>query len=355
MSETNTDPLQAYHELAAKLEANTEDWDTRKELAHLLYNLGRTKEAADLVWEAPEIPCIDMELGFAAKVLGKGRPALAIRLLDEVQRINQGKAAQSLGLANALLHHGMVMQAARFYGAAIEIDPEIVNPDMEHFLLWIDDTEKLWGDFKEELPNLEDLPWIRRDAEQAEHLKKSMKGHTTPISIPGLKRALAEEVVHGMYVQSDHPGDEVSPPPAVTIPMDRVDPEHVIINNELGAGRPMTPEEARLAEGPVGASTGVGLPEVPKQALPSAPMQPPPGTNIIPGAPEQAPPPPANPSAFPPAAAGPSPVQTVPLSHAPGASAPTETPAPAPTVQLQQPARTQVMADGKLRIKKRPR
>ncbi|NNC87111.1 MAG: hypothetical protein HKN82_01485, partial [Akkermansiaceae bacterium] len=280
MNEDNTDPLETKNALEARLAADAGDWDARKSLAHLLYNEGRTVEAADLVWEAPEIPAVDLELGFAVKVLGKGRPSLAIRLLNEIQRLNHGKTAQNLGLANALLHHGMVMQAARFYGAAIELDPEIVNADMEHFLLWIDDTEKLWGDFKEELPKLEELPWIRRDAEQAEVLKKSMQGHTTPISIPGLKRALAEEAVHGMYVQSEYRGDEVTPPPAVTIPMDRVDPAHVIIDNERGAGQPVTAEEARAAEGAVSEATGVALPQVATQA--PAPIVPPDGGTVRP-------------------------------------------------------------------------
>jgi hypothetical protein len=331
MSDNDTHPLQTQEELSAKLEADAGDWETRKELAHLLYNQGRTKEAADLIWEAPEIPGIDLELGFAAKVLGKGRPARAIRLLNEIQRLNQGKAAQNLGLANALLHHGMVMQAARFYGAAIELDPEIANPDIEHFLLWIDDTEKLWGTFTEELPKLEDLPWLKRDAIQADYLMKSMKGHTTPISIPGLKRALAEQVVHAMYVQSDHPGDEVSPPPAVTIPIDRVDPEHIVFDNKLGAGRPMTAEEARAAAGPVSESTGVALPPIQRQITPPAPMVPPPGCNVI--STEPAPAQPANPKT------GDAPLR-------PDAAVPA---APLPTIQLQRPGNTQLLPDGKIR------
>ncbi|MDA1005283.1 MAG: hypothetical protein O3A87_02205 [Verrucomicrobia bacterium] len=347
MSANNTDPLETYEELTAKLDADPGDWDTRKDLAHLLYNENRTKEAADLVWGAPEIPGIDLELGFAVKVLGKGRPSLAIRLLNEIQRLNQGKTAQNLGLANALLHHGMVMQAARFYGAAIELDPEIVNPDMEHFLLWIDDTEKLWGNFKEVRPTLEDLPWIKRDAEQAEFLKKSMKGHTTPISIPGLKRALAEEALHGMYIQSDHLGDEVSPPPAVTIPIDRVNPEHIIIDNERGAGRPMTAEEIRADAGSVSETTGVALPKIAQQITPPAPMLQPAASTVRSA---QSAPVPLAVQAAQSAGAVPPPVRTVPLATPPPASGP---PAPAPTVQIQQPGKTQLLADGKLRLPRR--
>ena len=375
MSDTKTAP-RSKDELTAQLATEPGNWETRKELTHLLYNEGRTKEAADLVWEAPEIPSIDLELGFAVKVLGKGRPSLAIRLLNEIQRLNHGKAAQNLGLANALLHHGMVMQAARFYGAAIELDPEVVNPDMEHFLLWVDDREKLWGPFGEELPKLEELPWIKRDAAQADALKQSMKGHTTPISIPGLKRALAEEPLHEMYVQSEHRGDEVSPPPAVTIPMDRVNPKDVLIDNELGAGRPMTAEEVRAAEGPVSESMGVGLPQTPQQQAvapvpltrpdapkPKTPPPPPPAQPVAPAAaavPVAAPvpPPPPAPEApvaqpappAPPAATVPAAPMTVPLAGGQRAKAAA---APSPTIPLRQPANTQVLPDGKIRLPKR--
>ncbi len=273
--------LQKRESLEDKLEANPNDWEVRKELAHLLYNQGHTKEAANLVWRAPEIPSVDLEIAFAAKVLGKGKPAKAIRLLTEVQRLNQGKAVQNLGLANALLHHGMVMQAARFYGAAIELDPDLVSPDIEHFLLWIDDTEKMWGDFDEELPKLEELPWIKRSAEDAEKLKKSLDGHTTPISIPGLQRAAAEEAMHSVYVQSEQLKASVTPPPAVTIPMDRVKPEHVVIDNERGAGQPMGAKEIADARGPVSSSTGASLPQGPNspQVTPS-PLVPPGGQTV---------------------------------------------------------------------------
>jgi tetratricopeptide (TPR) repeat protein len=362
VSAGNTDTPPTEDGLKAKLEADPGDWASRKALAHLLYNEARTKEAADLVWEAPEIPPIDLELGFAVKVLGKGRPSRAIRLLAEIQKLNKGKAAQNLGLANALLHHGMVMQAARFYGAAIELDPELVNADQEHFLLWVDDREKLWGKFEEERPKLEELPWIKRDAKQAEQLKRSMKGHTTPISIPGLQRALAEEAAHAMYVQSDHPGDEVSPPPAVTIPMDRVEPRHVVIDNERGAGQPVTAEQARAAAGPVSKSMGAALPGAqaqPPQIPAPAPLSPPPGTPVhpaaqVPAAQEPAPPPPASVVAPQQEAAAPiQPVATVPLARAPGAATPAP-PAgaalPTPTVKLRRPTKTQLTEDGRLRI-----
>lgn len=255
--------------LEEKLKVDQGNWDTRKELAHLLYNQGYTKEASELVWRAPEIPSIDLEIAFAAIVVGKARPGRAIRLLNGVLEMNEGKAVQNLGLANALLHHGMVMQAARFYGAATSADPDLVSADLEHFLLWIDDSRKLWGDFGDELEKLEELPWMTRDAEEAARLKKSMKGHTTPISIPGLHKLAAEEANHARYVQADTLKARTTPPPAVTIPMDRVNPKDILIDNERGAG---PPKVAAASSEAVSQSVGTPLPQVSLAEPLSAPV-----------------------------------------------------------------------------------
>lgn len=231
---------QAESLLRASLTKDAEDWQNRKKLAHLLYNQGKTKEAAEIVWDAPQIPSVDLELGFAIKVLAKGAPRKAIRLLSSIQENNQGKAVQNLGLANALLHYGMVMEAARFYGAAVAESSDLANPDLEHFLLWTDDREKIWGDFKDEKSDLGELPWMKRDAKEAAQLEKTMRGHTTPVKIPGLAEVDAEKVVHEMYVQSSQKGAEATPPPAVTIPMDRVNPKDVVVDAKLGAEQPIS-------------------------------------------------------------------------------------------------------------------
>lgn len=53
-------------------------------------------------------------------------PGIISFLLEQ----NQERPVQNLGMANALLHHGMVMQVARFYGAALQDDTELANPDL---------------------------------------------------------------------------------------------------------------------------------------------------------------------------------------------------------------------------------
>ncbi len=221
--------------LRETLKENPTDWETRKQLAHLLYDEGDFLEASNVVWEVDEIPSIDVELAFAARILAKGTPRKAIRLLTALLEHNRGKAVQNLGLANALLHHGMVLQAARFYGAALEADPSLGNPDLEHFILWTDDEETLWGDFKNRSPKLGELPWMKRDPKEAMKLTSRINHHTTPVKLPSLKPSPSEELTNDLYQQKPEKGAEPSPPPAVTIPIDRVDPKHRLFDEKLGA------------------------------------------------------------------------------------------------------------------------
>jgi len=222
--------------LNSNISANPDDWKSRKEYARLLYDSGKTLEAAELVWSAPAIPGIDLEIGFAVKILSKGTPRRAIRLLTHLQQANEGKPVQNMALANALLHHGMVMQAARFYGAAIQVDPSLVNPSLEHFLLWVDDSEKLWGNFEDQPQLFEELPWIKRETkEEAKRIAAFKSGHTTPVKIPGLARVPGEIGSNPLYTPDPRLNRPVPLPPAVTIPMDRVDEKDLILDNVNGA------------------------------------------------------------------------------------------------------------------------
>jgi tetratricopeptide (TPR) repeat protein len=221
--------------LRETLENHPTDWEARKQLAHQLYDKGSFQEAADLIWAVDELPSIDVELAFAARVLAKAAPRKAIRLLTALLEHNRGKAVQNLGLANALLHHGMVLQAARFYGAALEADPTLANPDLEHFILWTDDEEMLWGNFQNRRPILGELPWMKRDPMEAMKLTSRVSTHTTPIKLPSLETAAGEELVNDLYQQAAVKGADPSPPPAVTIPLDRVDPKHRLFDDEMGA------------------------------------------------------------------------------------------------------------------------
>lgn len=255
--------------LREALTSDPADWEARKQLAHHLYDQGAFQEAADVVWAADELPSIDMELAFAARVLAKATPRKAIRLLSALLEHNHGKAVQNLGLANALLHHGMVLQAARFYGAALEADPSLGNPDLEHFILWTDDEETLWGDFKNRRPKLGELPWMKRDPEEAMKLTSRINLHTTPIKLPTLEPSAGEELNNDLYQQKPEKAAEPSPPPAVTIPLDRVDPKYRLFDSELGApSEPEAPKKAAASAPKAVESAAVEAPARPAQAAP---------------------------------------------------------------------------------------
>ena len=221
--------------LREKLKSNSADWESRRQLAHLLYDKQDFEASADVIWEADEIPSNDIDLAYAARILAKARPRKAIRLLTAVLEQNHGKAVQNMGMANALLHHGMVLQAVRFYGAALEADPSFANPDLEHFTLWTDDELTLWGDFKNRRPMLGDLPWMMRDQKEARDLATQLSEHTTPISLPKLRAAAGEDLRHRIYQQQPIKNAKITPPPSVTIPIDRVDPKHRRFDEKLGA------------------------------------------------------------------------------------------------------------------------
>ena len=221
--------------LRAKLQSDPADWETRRRLARALYDKDQFEEAAEVIWTADPIPNTDLDLAFAARILAKAKPHRAIRLLAAVLDLNRGKAVQNMGMANALLHHGMVLQAARFYGAALEADGSLVNPELEHFLLWTDDEMRLWADFKGRRPKLGDLPWMARDPMEALKLTSRVSLHTTPISVPSLPTAPGEELTQEMYRQEAVRNGKITPPPAVTIPIDRVDPKDRRFDEHYGA------------------------------------------------------------------------------------------------------------------------
>jgi len=231
MSENPTIPNE--NDLSGASISPLAEWEASKRLAHLQYDQGSYQEAADTIWGVKEIPSVDIELAFAARILAKAAPRKAIRLLTALLELNKGKPVQNLAMANALMHHGMVLQAARFYGAALESDPSLGNPDLEHFMLWIDDEEKLWGDFKRRRPQLGELPWMR-DAEMAMKLTNRITLHTTPIALPSLKPAAGEELTNEFYLQEPRRAMRPTPPPAVTIPLDRVDPKYRRFDTKVG-------------------------------------------------------------------------------------------------------------------------
>lgn len=230
-----SDIKSAIETLLNTLHKNPDIWSIRKEAARLLFDNSRYKEAAEIVWTAPEIPAVDLEIAFAARVLSRAQPRRAIRLLAHVMEKAVGSPAKLLAIANALMHYGMVMQAARFYGAATACDSELANGDLEHFMLWLDDSQRLWGDWEKDEQHMSELPWVKRDQEKEGDYEKMMSGLTTPIKVPGLEKSPGEQLENGYYRQVPIRGAEVTAPPAVTVPLEQIKPDDAIIDANLGA------------------------------------------------------------------------------------------------------------------------
>lgn len=269
--------------LKEKLRSDPTTWETRRQLAHGLYDKQAYAEAAEIIWTTDQIPSTDLDLAFAIRILAKAQPRRAIRLLTAVLELNQGKAVQNMAMANALLHHGMVLQAARFYGAALEADPTLVNPDLEHFILWSDDESTMWGLFEKNRPKLGELPWMLRDPREALRLTSRISLHTTPISVPELPIVEGESIKHDLYQQEATFNSKITPPPAVTIPIDRVNPKDRLYDPAFGANVVASPA-APAAE----SDQKTPVQEVPPASIPAVVPIAPPARLHVPGPPKAA-------------------------------------------------------------------
>ena len=139
MSETNN--LAATKEqLIQVLEGNPENWGARKEVARRLFEEGEYVQAADILWNAPEIPSVDIDVAFSIKIISKGKPNRAIRMMTEIVEMNKEKPNRTMAVAVALFDAGLYMQAFRFYGAALVSDPSLFNLELEQQMLNMDDT-----------------------------------------------------------------------------------------------------------------------------------------------------------------------------------------------------------------------
>ena len=121
----------------------------------------------------------------------------------------------------------------------------------------------MWGDFKNRSPKLGELPWMKRDPREAMKLTSRISHHTTPVKLPSLKPVAGEELNNQLYQQSAEKGAEPSPPPAVTIPLDRVDPKYRLFDSELGA--PTQPDLPGLSNA---SDAAVNAPAPPMRATP---------------------------------------------------------------------------------------
>ena len=120
-----------------------ENWNSRKSVAQTLYEQGNYGAAADVIWGAGELPFLSEEIAFCLKVLARGRNDDAVRLASEVLERNAYSAPQCFALARDCAKEGMPLLAARFYGAAMAVDPAYFQSPFENESLYYDDSKVL--------------------------------------------------------------------------------------------------------------------------------------------------------------------------------------------------------------------
>ena len=148
--------LDGTQELLIKLlEQNPDDWGMRKKVVWFLYEAGYFREASKVVWNAPEIPPLDKEIIFAVRIVSKGQPTRAMRLLNAVVERNRAEPEKNLEMAKELVKGGMPLQAARFYGAATLSDSSLIDEDFEVCLITADADEEDWN----LIVQSEEFPW----------------------------------------------------------------------------------------------------------------------------------------------------------------------------------------------------
>lgn len=188
--------------LRERLGGNPNEWETRIRLADGLYEKEAYAEAAEVIWSAKYIPSNDLDIALAIHILGKAQPRKAIRLLSAVLEYNRGNPSHNMAMANAMLHFGMILQAIRFYGAALEVDPTLVNPDIEYFILWSDDKSTMRGMFEKNLNKIGQVSRKIRGPKEELNLNSRMSLYSAPICLTDLVPTPGEEFKHEFYDQA---------------------------------------------------------------------------------------------------------------------------------------------------------
>ena len=139
--------------LLSLVDDDPSNWVVRKEAALKLYEAGEFLEAANMVWQTPEIPSTDMDVAFAVKMVSRARPNRSIRLVYELMNRNAGKAEQNIAMANVFNLIRFPMLAARCYGAAMTLNDEYFDIGFEAEAFLTDDSKVLsagWAEYRDE-------------------------------------------------------------------------------------------------------------------------------------------------------------------------------------------------------------
>ncbi len=120
--------------LKIALEANPENWETRRHLAEMLAENGAGDEALILLKDAPEIPSTDDDELFVAEQFLASEPSKAAPHIDRVLKRNKGSAHAHWLKAQVFQSLGLSEDARKHYTTATVLDDQYVSSEFEGML-----------------------------------------------------------------------------------------------------------------------------------------------------------------------------------------------------------------------------
>lgn len=148
MMSSNNQGNEKVDEAIDQVKLTPDDWAARKLAASMLYDSKNYSEAAELLWDAPELPFLSHDIAFSVRVLAKWNPENAIRVVNESMRRVGESADGFLRLGEAFHEQGLPLLASRMYGAALAISNENFDIGFEQESLWLDDHDALVLEWK---------------------------------------------------------------------------------------------------------------------------------------------------------------------------------------------------------------
>ncbi|MGI9241376.1 MAG: hypothetical protein ACR2RV_11285 [Verrucomicrobiales bacterium] len=121
--------------LRSTLERSPELWDSRQQLAELLWAQGDVQGTSDVLSSAPQWPSDEGSLEFAASVFAHTNPTYSRDLYTAVLERNPGNARAHAALARLYMDSDDRGNSHEHYLAANAIDPSLVEPHVVQWLL----------------------------------------------------------------------------------------------------------------------------------------------------------------------------------------------------------------------------
>ena len=238
------------------VEENPEDWAIRKRVVGLLEESEMYEDASKMLWSAPDVPQIPVEVAYTIRVVSKGQPTRAVRFVEAIVAQYSSAPAVMVEIAKELVKVGIIHQAIRVYGAAAAVDKSVADQEFELCLIEVDSDKRNWNNFV----NTENFPWDAPvvdtgevEEEEEEDFSALLSGGTMPVPIKALsaqiynkQQPVAENKVPTVEAKAVIPESKVEKKVGSET-MLKVLPDAVVAKPEL---LPVPPSEAQVRPKP---------------------------------------------------------------------------------------------------------